>query len=419
MSNFVFQNYRGLLANIGTLADGQLYWAEDTDTLYIGTAASGNVIIAAHSASVSSVFGRTGAVTAQSGDYTVAEVTGAAPLASPTFTGTVVIPNQLNQNTTGSSGSCTGNSATATTATNLAGTTPYEIPYQSASGTTGYVSPNVTGSTDEVLTSTSLFGSAQAPTLKNAPALSATNMTSFPTLNQNTTGSSASLSVSGQTGLISLTGITSTNRIKTVRDAADTLLELGGSYTPTGTWTSLTLAAPVLGTPASGTLTNCTFPTLNQNTTGTSGGLAANATIDGIATVTIPTAPIIYAQAANAPFGTFNTGSAVTMLASTGTPAGFYRVTFNLVVTTTFVTNTAITLAFGWTDKQAARTLTLTGAALTAGTQLPAFSGTAVAPTDFSFYSTGTAAITYTPAKTGTAATAGAAWIAVTLERLA
>lgn len=39
-------------------------------------------------AAVSSVFGRTGAVTAQAGDYTVAQVTGAAPLASPTFTGT-------------------------------------------------------------------------------------------------------------------------------------------------------------------------------------------------------------------------------------------------------------------------------------------------------------------------------------------
>lgn len=54
--------------------------------------------------------------------------------------------------------------------------------------------------------------------------------------NANTTGSAASLSVSGQTGLITITGITSTNRAKTVRDAADTILELGGSYTPTGTW---------------------------------------------------------------------------------------------------------------------------------------------------------------------------------------
>jgi hypothetical protein len=38
---------------------------------------------------VTSVFGRTSAVVAASGDYTVAQVTGAAPLASPAFTGTI------------------------------------------------------------------------------------------------------------------------------------------------------------------------------------------------------------------------------------------------------------------------------------------------------------------------------------------
>lgn len=52
-----------------------------------------------------------------------------------------------------------------------------------------------------------------------------------------------------------------------------------GVTTSTGTGavvlsTSPTLVTPVLGTPTSGTLTNCTFPTLNQNTTGT----AANVT---------------------------------------------------------------------------------------------------------------------------------------------
>ena len=44
------------------------------------------------SSPVSSVFGRTGAVTAASGDYTVAQVTGAAPLASPALTGTPTAP---------------------------------------------------------------------------------------------------------------------------------------------------------------------------------------------------------------------------------------------------------------------------------------------------------------------------------------
>jgi hypothetical protein len=38
--------------------------------------------------------------------------------------------------------------------------------------------------------------------------------------------------------------------------------------------TSPTFTTPILGTPQSGNLANCTFPTLNQNTTGTAGGLS-------------------------------------------------------------------------------------------------------------------------------------------------
>ena len=51
--------------------------------------------------SVSSVFGRTGAVTATSGDYTVSQVTGAAPTASPTFTGTVTEPDGTTNTSSG------------------------------------------------------------------------------------------------------------------------------------------------------------------------------------------------------------------------------------------------------------------------------------------------------------------------------
>ena len=47
---------------------------------------------AAPGAAVSSGVGRTGAVTAQSGDYSVSEVTGAAPLANPALTGTPTAP---------------------------------------------------------------------------------------------------------------------------------------------------------------------------------------------------------------------------------------------------------------------------------------------------------------------------------------
>lgn len=44
---------------------------------------------------------------------------------------------------------------------------------------------------------------------------------------------------------------------------------------------SATLVTPNLGTPASGTLTNCTFPTLNQNTSGSANTLTTTRTIFG------------------------------------------------------------------------------------------------------------------------------------------
>ena len=86
-----------------------------------------------------------------------------------------------------------------------------------------------------------------------------------PTLNQNTTGSAASVSISGQTGLLTFTGLTTVNRAKTVRDAADTILELGGSYTPTGTWNWSTATA--------------TWPTFNQNTTGTASNVTGTVAV--------------------------------------------------------------------------------------------------------------------------------------------
>lgn len=62
-----------------------------------------------------------------------------------------------------------------------------------------------------------------------------------------------------------------------------------GVTTSTGTGanvlsTSPTLVTPILGTPTSGNLTNCTFPTLNQNTTGSSGSCTGNSTTATTAT---------------------------------------------------------------------------------------------------------------------------------------
>jgi hypothetical protein len=56
---------------------------------------------------VSSVFGRTGAVTAQGGDYSVGQVTGAASLVSPTFSGVLTHPDGTSISSSGWSGSPT------------------------------------------------------------------------------------------------------------------------------------------------------------------------------------------------------------------------------------------------------------------------------------------------------------------------
>ena len=66
----------------------------------------------------------------------------------------------------------------------------------------------------------------------------------------------------------------------TLPTSTDTLVGRATTDTLTNkTLTSPTLTAPILGTPASGTLTNCTFPTLNQNTTGSAGSVANTLTI--------------------------------------------------------------------------------------------------------------------------------------------
>ena len=100
-----------------------------------------------------------------------------------------------------------------------------------------------------------------------------------------------------------------------------TLATLAGTETLTNkTLTSPTLTAPVLGTPSSGALTNCTFPTLNQNTTGTAAGLSATlavasggtgvTTSTGTGSVVLSTSPALVTPALGTPAsGIFTSGS--------------------------------------------------------------------------------------------------------------
>ena len=74
----------GGTSSLGISNDGNFYISANAGT-------PSKVLTAATDA-VGSVFGRSGTITAQTGDYTVSQVTGAAPTASPTFTGTVTEP---------------------------------------------------------------------------------------------------------------------------------------------------------------------------------------------------------------------------------------------------------------------------------------------------------------------------------------
>jgi hypothetical protein len=215
-------------------------------------------------------------------------------------TGTLVanIEGDVTGNITGSSGSATGNAATATLAadaTKLATTRAIQV----SGAVTGTANFDGSAAINIVTTATSdptitlggdLSGSATLTNLGNA-TLTAT----VGTLNQNTTGSAATLTttraiqVSGAvTGTANFDGSAAINIVTT--NTADPTITLGGDLSGNVTLTNL----------ASGTLT-ATVGTLNQNTTGSaatltttraiqvSGAVTGTANFDGSAAINIVT----------------------------------------------------------------------------------------------------------------------------------
>jgi hypothetical protein len=138
----------------------------------------------------------------------------------------------------------------------------------------------------EALTNKTISGSNN--TLSNIANASLTN--SAITINGNSVslGGSVTVTAAAPNALTIGTGLSggSYNGSSAVTITIDsTVATLTGAQTLTNktltspTLDSPTLTAPALGTPTSGILTNCTFPTLNQNTTGTAAGLSATLVI--------------------------------------------------------------------------------------------------------------------------------------------
>lgn len=99
-------------------------------------------------------------------------------------------------------------------------------------------------------------------------------------------GTPSSGTLTNATGLPLTTGVTGTLPVANGGTGVTTSTGSGSVVLST----SPTLVTPALGTPASGNLANCTFPTLNQNTTGTAAGLSATLAVTsggtGVTTLT-------------------------------------------------------------------------------------------------------------------------------------
>jgi len=141
-----------------------------------------------------------------------------------------------------------------------------------ANGGTGTTTPALVAGSNVTITGTwpNQTINAAAPGTGTVTSVSGTGTVNGITLTGTVT-STGSLTLGGSLSNVSLTTqVTGTLPVANGGTGVTTSTGSGNNVLST----SPTLVTPILGTPTSGNLANCTFPTLNQNTTGSAGSVA-------------------------------------------------------------------------------------------------------------------------------------------------
>jgi hypothetical protein len=271
-----------------TNAQGQVTAVTNTTIAISGSAVSGNISGSAGNVTgvVAVLNGGTGQTSYTDGQLLIGNSTGNTLTKSTLTAGTGI-------SITNGAGSITIDATNAGAVTSVTGTSPVV--------SSGGATPNISlasgyGDTQNPYASKTANHFLAAPNgTAGVPTFRAVVPADIPTLNQNTTGQAGSVAnaLTAGTGLLYSTGttydgsaaITINNTAPMVYPGAgipnSTGTAWGTSYTTTGSGTVLALATspnfttPILGTPQSGNFSvgSFTWPTFNQNTTGTAGNV--------------------------------------------------------------------------------------------------------------------------------------------------
>jgi hypothetical protein len=232
----------------------------------------------------------------------------------------------------------TNMSYTSTAPINVGGLTT-QIQYNNSGFLGGSANFTFNGTTTVTLKGLLAFGGTTSGAISlQAPATAGTSTLTLPlgvgtvgqvlqtdgtgVLSWTSIGTSVTTFSAGSTGL---TPSTATSGAVTLAGTLNVANGGTGVTTSTGSGsnvlsTSPTLVTPILGTPTSGSLVNCTFPTLNQNTTGTAAGLSSTlavasggtgvTTSTGTGSVVLSNSPTLVTPLLGTPTsGNFSTGS--------------------------------------------------------------------------------------------------------------